>query len=135
MDVVRPYYRALDAIGADGGKRSERIAKYVTPDHRSQLSVAFASMHAEGLSTTGTTVIVDDRLIGRRIQPRGDAQTGVRVCVDLSRVRVFGPQGEERTPIRRAARIPYDVWLTTRGSPAPHLRIESTTMREELAPC
>jgi hypothetical protein len=136
MTVVRPYYAAIAEIGADGGARPHRIDRYVTDDHGSQLAVAFAGMRRDGWKTSGKTAVVDDELIGRRsLAHGGKVRVGVRVCLDVSGTRVIGPFGDDRTPPGRAERVPYDVWLTTNGAVTPHLRIESTTFRQDLTPC
>lgn len=136
MAVVAPYYAAIGEIGADGGSRPHRIDRYVTDDHGSQLAVAFASMQSDGWKTSGKTVIVGDELIGRRnLTHAGKARVGVRVCLDVSGMPVIGPFGDDRTPVGRADRVPYDVWLTTNGARTQRLRIESTTFRQESTPC
>lgn len=134
--VVRQYYDAVDEIGADGGAHPQRIGRFVTQMHGSQLATAFAGMRKAGWKTSGKSVIVGDELIGRRTdETTGDAEVGVRVCLDVSRTRVIGAAGDEQTPPRRTSRVPYDVWLTTSGAIGAQLRVESTRVREELAPC
>lgn len=136
MAVVRPYYAAVGDIGADGGAKPHRIDRYVTEGHGSQLAIAFANMHSDGWTTSGKAVIVGDELIGRRSSPRtGRASVGVRVCLDVSHTRVIGRFGDDQASPERPDRVPYDVWLTTSGTTAQRLRIESTTMRAELTPC
>jgi len=135
MAVVRPYLRVIDEIAADGGAESQRVGRFVTHDHGSQLAVAFAGMRAGGWRTSGRTLIVDDELIGRRTGDGGSAEVGVRLCLDVSQAKVVGRPGGRQLPVNRASPVPYDVWLTTSGVAGRQLRIESTRMREELSPC
>lgn len=135
MAVVRPYFRVIDEIAADGGAESQRVGRFVTNDHGSQLAVAFAGMRARGWKASGSTVIVGDEMIGRRTRHDGAAGVGIRLCLDVSNTRVVGHFGGRQPPADRVGRVPYDVWLTTSGVTGRQLRIESTRMREELAPC
>jgi hypothetical protein len=129
------YLATVDAIGADGGVGAERIDPYAAPNHRSNLVVAFESMHKEGIRTTGSVVLAGETLAGYREYPGRRQAVQMRTCLDLSGTRVVDAAGVDLTSQARQERVPYDVVLSTRESADGRFLVESSRSLPELAPC
>lgn len=129
------YFAAIDAIMRDGGMRPDRVYPYVTPHHRAELNAAFEELRSSGQTVSGNTVIADEKFLGYAESLSGEARVDIRVCLDVSGLRMLGAMGDDQTPIWRLDRVPYEVRLATSDGDGDALYVTSTHPREGLAPC
>lgn len=135
MTMLPKYYAALDAVTHDGGMRPDRVYPYATPNHRSNLNLAFEGMRQDGWKTTGTTVITRNLLVDYAEKNGGEASVVVRLCLDLTSTHVVGAAGDDETPTTRLDHTAYDVSTTTSSGDGDRLYVASTRSRKDLGPC
>lgn len=135
MERLPRYFAAVDAVMRDGGMRPDRVYPYVTPRHRANLNAVFEQMRSFGQTVSGATVISDEELMDYAENLRGEARVDIRVCLDVSGLRMLDAMGEEKTPASRYDRVPYEIRLTTSEGDGDVLYVASTRAREDLPAC
>ena len=103
------YVGASDAIGSDGGKNPQRIAKWVTPTRLKIEVKAFDKFAATGERLDGASVISHFELQEADQSPSGKVTLTTYACDDVSGSRLIDSSGSDITPSARADVVPLQV--------------------------
>jgi hypothetical protein len=103
IDAYTRYSAALDVVLAEGDGDYSKLADFTTPAFLTRLSEddIFA---VNGWTTTGSTTFDSEEYLSEV-----DSTVTVRLCRDVSRVRVENTAGEDVTPTERADRFVVTV--------------------------
>jgi hypothetical protein len=120
------YLAASDAIGNDGGKDANRIAKWVTPKWLPKELNAYASLLNTEKRLTGTTTYSNFALQQLNQSARGKVELAVYVCDDISQSRVVDASGMDVTPTTRQNILPIQIDFVNKVAKSPTLLIDGS---------
>jgi len=107
-DAYAKYNAAFDVALSQGGTALEDVEQYVTADYLEQLRVPGA-LTQNGWHTFGTSSFDSIQLLERPSDK--DANVAVRLCRDVSQVRILNDSNEDVTPPDRDDRFPLVVYF------------------------
>lgn len=121
------YLAVSDAVSADGGASPERIQPYVTDEFWDSEAEAIRPLVEAGYRTSGVSSFDRAELLGAIDSPT----LSVRLCLDVSKVRVWDSAGVDVTPVDRLNRTPLNVELAVSGADDPLLIAKSDVWSSE----
>lgn len=106
------YLSEVDKVTQSGGVDEGELAQFVAPDYLAELVQSLAKLRESGNRTTGSSSYDGMRMLD---QPgTTEALVRVYVCLDTSKVRVLGADGEDVTPEKKPTRLPIVASFTSR---------------------
>ena len=124
------YSEASDSVTFDGGKRPDRIAKFVSPEQLKRELKGFLYYKVNSLSSRGNSKFDSVRLESLIGHTKSDFDLSVYLCSDISSIRLFDSTGADVTPLDLPKRSPLQVGFEVRADSREELivsRSESWT--------
>lgn len=125
-DVYQQYTAAFDkeSAGGGGGTAVESIRPLVTEEYLTEL-LEPGMLEMNGWRTEGATTFDSVSLVEVTGMDRS-AEVRLRLCRDVSKVRVLDAAGRDVTPTTRASRFPVEVLFVSSAPASPELLIAET---------
>jgi hypothetical protein len=122
--VYQQYTAAFDVRSAKGGIPYDALSTYVTPEYLQKLNepglLEKNEWHTDGSTTFDTISVVETSESDR------SAVLRVRLCRDVSGIRILDSQGEDVTPTTRLKRFPVEVEMVSSAPSAKMLVISDS---------
>lgn len=99
-EVYREYLAMSDLMSSEGGAEPERIAPFVTEEHRDRAVGSFDSLSDSHLRTEGASSISDVS-----VTYADNFEVQLKLCLDVSNVHVLTLDGEDITPADRSPSV------------------------------
>lgn len=112
-DAYQQYLAVSDQVSADGGIDSERLKPFLTNSYWPTEKASIEQLRTRGLHTDGNSTFDGAHLI--EINDEIGTLT-VRLCADVSRVRIVDSAGTDVTPVDRTNRLPLEVGFAVDGA-------------------
>jgi hypothetical protein len=123
-DTYEKYTAALDSESANGDASAEAIRDFVTPEYFEQFAepstIKTNGWHTEGVTTfDSVSLLTFDETEGR-------ARVSVRLCRDVSGLRILDAEGNEVLPPGRSERFPVEVRFLSESTDSATLSISES---------
>lgn len=123
IDVYQKYSAAYDRITATGVADYGPVEDLVTSDFLAELQ-ADTSFEDQGLHTTGSSTFDNASLVSLE-QDAEKATVRVRLCRDVTNLKIVNADGEDASADKRDYRFPYEVMFFQRADDT-RLRVADT---------
>lgn len=123
-DVYQKYTAALDKESATGDLSAEAMRPFVTPEYFEELEVP-SLLQENGWHTTGATTFDNVLLVGMS-ESEQLANVRIRLCRDVSEVRILDASQRDVTPSTRTDRFPVEIQLVSSSPRSPNLVISDS---------
>jgi len=108
-EAYKAYLELSDEVGAEGGHGVDRLIPYVTEGQLEDERQSFKEYEAEGISTRGSTGLVEFQLQQAPISEMGVTKLFAYACLDASEIRVFDKNGAELSTPNRPEKQTFQV--------------------------
>jgi hypothetical protein len=105
-DVYQEYLAVSDQVSSDGGTDPERLRPFLADAYWLTEEASIEQLRAAGVHTDGNSSFDSAELV--EISDDMNVVT-VRLCADVSNIRIVDSSGEDITPSDRTDRIPLEV--------------------------
>ncbi len=103
------YSKASDSVTFDGGKRPDRISRFVSSEQLTRELKGFLYYKENSVSSRGTSKFDSVRIESFAGQSRGNFELSVYLCSDVSTIRLVDSAGVDVTPQDLPRRSPMEV--------------------------
>ena len=108
-EAYAAYSKASDSVTFDGGKRPDRIAKFVSPEQLKRELKGFLYYEDNSLSSRGNSKFDSVSIESFSGQSKSNFDLSVYLCSDVSSIRLFDSTGADVTPQDLPRRSPLEV--------------------------
>lgn len=131
-DVYQQYLAVSDQVSADGGNDPERLKPFVTDAYWPSEMASVEQLRDSGFRTDGNSTFDSEEIVALSEET---SQVTIRLCADVSNVRILDSAGKDVTPTDRPNRLPLEVEFSAEADSDVPLLIARSDVWSDTEAC